>query len=231
MEGALLPVLLRIGPFELPSYGVLLAAAWLAAIQYALSRRADAGLSEDEAWTVVYWIFGGALVGGKLLYLAANRADVDWSRPVETLRYGFVFYGGLLGALAAGWALCRRRGWDLLRVAGPFAAALPLGQAVGRVGCLLAGCCYGRPSALLGGGRHPAPLYEALLCLALFAWLRTQKRDLLLRYLVGYAMIRFSVEFFRGDDRGGFLLGLSPSQWLALATAATAAHFARRRRA
>ena len=232
----MLPVLLRLGPVEVPTYGVLVAAAWLAATQWALSRRAVTGLSEDEAWSVAYWVFGGAFAGGKLLYLVVG--DADWSDPLSVLRYGFVFYGGLLGALAGGAWLCRRRGWSFLALADHFIVALPLGHAIGRLGCLAAGCCYGSPTSLpwgvslAGAVRHPVQAYEAGLNLGLFAFLafvaapraRAERRrpgSVLALYAAVYALIRFAVEFLRDDPRGAWG-PLSPSQWIALGTAAAA---------
>lgn len=230
------PVLLKLGPLELPTYGVLVAAAWLASVQWALAHRADAGLSEDEAWSVIYWVFGGAFAGGKLLYLVVG--DADWSDPFGVLRYGFVFYGGVLGALAGGAWLCRRRGWSFFKLADLFIVPLPLGHAIGRLGCLAAGCCYGSPTALpwgvslAGAHRHPVQLYEALLNLGLFAGLafyaapraragRWRPGGVLAAYAAVYAAIRFAVEFWRDDPRGAWG-PLAPSQWIALGAAAAA---------
>ena len=119
------------------------------------------------------------------------------------------------------------------RVADYAFTALALGHGIGRLGCLAAGCCYGRYTDLPWGvalagdlSRHPTQVYEALLNFALFGFLagyalprvkdgRWQSGGVLLCYVMGYALLRFVVEFFRGDDRGASWAGLSPSQWLA----------------
>ena len=116
-----------------------------------------------------------------------------------------------------------------------FAVVLPLGHAIGRLGCLAAGCCYGRHTDLPWGvamdgdpSRHPTQLYEAILNgLIAFAVARVglaRTRDgrwlpgsALLLYIALYAVARFVVEIFRGDDRGAYMLGLSPSQFVAVA--------------
>lgn len=113
---------------------------------------------------------------------------------------------------------------------------LPLFHALGRVGCYFAGCCYGIPVSLgpaYAGGppRFPVQLAESLCCLILFfvlhntAWRWNRKDMVLPLYFIGYGAVRFVLEFFRGDMMRGFWLGLSVSQWLALATAIPAGVF------
>ena len=241
------PVLLSLGPLEIPTYGVLVAVAWLTGVRWLTSRRGELGLSEDELWSIVYWVFAGAFVGGKLLYFIVSPDSLSWS--LEALRYGFVFYGGLAGTIAAGAWQCRRRGFPFFRVADYAVAALALGHGIGRLGCLAAGCCYGRHTELPWGvalagdpSRHPTQVYEALLNFVLFGFLagyalprvkdgRWRSGRVLLCYAMGYALLRYVVEFFRGDDRGALWAGQSPSQWLALLSAAAAlAALARRER-
>lgn len=247
------PILLRLGPLELTSYGALVAAGWLAGITFLSARRARMGLSEQGFWSLIYWLFGGALVGGKLLYLLVELPALLSGELslVRDLRFGFVFYGGVLGAMAGGAWQARKQGFSFLAVGDHIAAALPLGHAIGRLGCLLAGCCYGRPTSLpwglaLGGDPasstapqlwgvplHPAQLYESAANLAIFgfiaAWAlpaveggRLKRGTAFLLYLALYGAARFAVELFRFDDRGATLPPLSPSQWLALALSGAA---------
>lgn len=208
------------------TYGVLVAAGYGAAIWWLSRRRAELGLSEERFWELIYWLFGGALLGGKLGFALVERdVSVLWT----DLRYGFVFYGGFLGAVAAGWLLARRRGFPFWRLADYFGAALPLGHAIGRIGCLAAGCCYGRHTELPWGlpmagdpSRHPTQLYEAaanaLIAFAVLRYLPRRRRDgdAFVLYIALYAVARFAIEFFRADDRGFSLAGLSPSQLIAL---------------
>jgi phosphatidylglycerol:prolipoprotein diacylglycerol transferase len=218
------PTLLTLGPFSLSTYGVLSAAGYGAAIWWLSKHREAMGLSEEKFWSLVYWLFGGILVGAKLGYALVERdPSVLWSDP----RFGFVFYGGVAGAALTGLYACRRLGVDYRRCADYFAAAMPLGHAIGRLGCLGAGCCYGRHTDLPWGlpmagdaSRHPVQLYEAGLNLALFfvaAKILLPRRLPVFRIVVAvYAVVRFSLEFLRDDPRGAGLAGLSPSQLFAL---------------
>jgi phosphatidylglycerol:prolipoprotein diacylglycerol transferase len=219
------PTLLTLGPFSLSTYGVLSAAGYAASIHWLSKRKAAMGLDEDAFWRLVYWLFAGILIGAKLAYVLVER-DITllWRDP----RYGFVFYGGVFGCVAAGLLLRRRMPFDLRAVADHFAAAMPLGHAIGRLGCLAAGCCYGRHTELPWGvemagdpSRHPVQVYEAAFNLGLFVfagyWLLPRKKPVLRVVLGVYAAARFALEFLRDDPRGTFILGLSPSQGFALA--------------
>lgn len=239
------PTLLKIGPFELSTYGVLVAAGYVAAILWLQSRRTEMGLSEDAFWDLVYWLFGGALLGGKLGYVIVER-DVTllWTQP----RYGFVFYGGFLGSVLAGWIASRRRKFSFAKLSDWFGVALPIGHAIGRLGCLAAGCCYGAHTDLPWGiplsgdpSRHPTQVYEAaanaLIALAVARVGLPRTRDgrwkpgsAFLLYTALYAAVRFLIEFVRADDRGFVLAGLSPSQWTAAGVLIAVAGFTAWRR-
>jgi phosphatidylglycerol:prolipoprotein diacylglycerol transferase len=224
------------------------AAGYLASILWLKTQRLAMGLSEDDFWKLIYAVFFGAIAGGKLLYLAVEYKAL-LSDPLSLLkgfRYGFVFFGGLLGAMAMGLWAKRAVGFDYLALADYFGTALPLGHALGRLGCLGAGCCYGRPTDLpwglaLGGHRasstpmelwgiplHPAQLYESLACLAIFflllRWALPRVKAglwprgrVFLSYLMLYSAARFFIEFYRFDDRGASPAPFSISQWIALA--------------
>ncbi len=240
------PTLLTIGSFSLSTYGVLVATAYVTAIYWLKARRAEMGLdSEDRFWDLVYWIFGGALIGGKLGFVIVERdLTLLWRDP----RYGFVFYGGFLGAALAGWIAARRLKLSFARLSDYFAVALPIGQSIGRLGCLAAGCCYGRHTDMPWGiplwgdpSRHPTQIYESVLDAAI-AWLvwrfalarvrdgRWKRGSAFLLYVALYAVARFVVEIYRGDDRGFFWHGLSPSQLVAIAALAAAGVIAWRRK-
>lgn len=219
------PTLLTLGPFSLSTYGVLSAAGYAAAISWLQKRREAMGLTEDGFWSLTYWLFGGILLGAKLAYVLVERdLTLLWRDP----RYGFVFYGGVFGCVAAALLYRRFRApFDFRAVADHFAAALPLGHAIGRLGCLAAGCCYGKHTELPWGvamagdpSRHPTQVYEALFNLALFFYasrvLIPAKKPVLKIVVTLYAAGRFALEFLRDDPRGAGLLGLSPSQAFAL---------------
>ena len=226
------PTLIKIGPFSLATYGVLVAAGYVAAILWLKARRDEMGLSEDSFWDLIYWLFGGALIGGKIGYVIVER---DLSLLWHDVRFGFVFYGGFLGALLAGWISSRRQKFSMSKLADYFGVGLPMGHAIGRLGCLAAGCCYGAHTDLPWGvplagdpSRHPTQIYESIanaliaLFVARVGLARTRdgrwpRGSAFLLYVAAYAVVRFIIEFWRGDDRGFFWWGLSPSQWTAAA--------------
>jgi phosphatidylglycerol:prolipoprotein diacylglycerol transferase len=225
------PTLLTVGPFELSTYGVLVAAGYMIGILWLKRHRSAMGLEEEPFWDVVYWLFGGAILGGKLGYVLVQR---DPTLLWHDIRYGFVFYGGFLGAMLAGWFASKRMHFSFLKLSDYFAVALPLGHAVGRLGCLAAGCCYGAHTDLPWGlgmagdaSRHPTQIYESLanilIAVVIARWALPRVREgrwkqgsAFFIYVTLYAMARFLVEMVRADDRGFSLLGLSPSQLICL---------------
>lgn len=178
---------------------------------------------------------------------------------------GLTYYGGLIAATGAAVWLCRRDRFPLGKAADAAAMGMAVGLGFGRMGCLLAGCCFGRTSdvpwslvfppnsaasnsqakfglidsrALESLAVHPTQIYESAGCFAIAAflilWLSGRKRydgHVFLAFLGLYAVVRFLLEFWRADDRGG-LMGLSTSQLIgvALVTGIVAFHVARRRR-
>ena len=246
------PVLFKIGSFELASYGLMTALGYVAASLYLLPRLKKAGLDKDTFWNLIFIAFMGALAGSKLLYII-----VSWPQLGDTLseklahiirdfRYGFVFFGGMIASVGALVWYIRKKKLPLLKTADFLIVGLPLGHAFGRIGCFLAGCCYGRPTdlpwgvsftdphslvapELLGLPLHPTQLYEAAGNFILFFLLHRASQKphragtILAEYVLGYSMMRFIIEFFRGDFRGAYILGLSPSQAISLAAAAVAA--------
>lgn len=240
------PTLIHFGGFRLASYGVLVAAGFLAGIWYLARERERLGFDEALFQRFVTGIFLAGMGGGKLLYLLLYWRQMDWSPAglVGDLRFGFVYFGGFIGAFLFGAWFLRRRRLPFWRIADAAAPALALGHGIGRLGCFAAGCCYGLPTALpwgiafhhpdalvpfhlLGVPLHPAPLYEAAGDFALAAVLHVLVRPAVragrapegtsfLGYVVGYALLRFLVECVRGDDRGFYALGFSVSQWVSL---------------
>ena len=239
------PVFLHIGSFEIASYGVMTALGYVAACCYLLPRLHKINLSKDTFWNLIFIAFMGALLGAKLLFivlswnqLGATVAD-KLIYIVRNFRYGFVFFGGMIVAVTALIIYLKKKKLPVLKTADFMIVGLPLGHAVGRIGCFLAGCCYGRPTTLpwgvsftdphslvppqlLGTPLHPTQLYESVANLLIFFILhklynKPHKDGLvLLAYVACYSLLRFCIEFFRGDYRGAFILGLSPSQCIAL---------------
>src|SRR5512136_229171 len=147
------PRLFELGPVTVYTYGVLLAAAYLAGLQLATTRARSRGLEPSRVMDLGIIIIIAAIVGAKLLLVAVDVSSY-WSHPAEIFslaRSGGVFYGGLIAAvLVALWYL-RRHKMPVWVACDVFAPGIALGHAIGRVGCLFAGCCYGRPTSLPWG--------------------------------------------------------------------------------
>jgi phosphatidylglycerol:prolipoprotein diacylglycerol transferase len=234
----------HIGPLTLHTYGVLLAAAFLAGLWIAGRQARKDGLDPNRVTDLAVYVLIAGLIGAKIMLLA-----VDWTYYSENprlllsiLQSGGVFYGGLLAALPVAWWYARRHALEGWRTADVLAPGLVLGQAVGRLGCLAAGCCWGKPASVpwaitftnmqasrtvgtpLDTPMHPTQLYESLAALGIFftlLWIARRKRfhgQVTLGYVALYAVVRFVIEFYRGDASRGFVFGglLSTSQFISI---------------
>jgi len=234
------PILFEAGPLTLYSYGVLLAAAYLLGLQFAIVRARTRGLDARRVMDLGIWIIVSALLGAKLMLLVVDfRRFTQSPRDLlELARSAGVFYGGLIAAVVVAVYYLRRHGLPLWTTTDVFAPGIALGPIVGRLGCLMAGCCFGRPTSVpwaitfhnpvaaanvgtpLGEPLHPTQLYEAgaeLLILAFLLRLEKLGRPFPGRtfwsYILVYAISRFIIEFYRGDSRG--MIGpLSTSQFV-----------------
>lgn len=177
----------------------------------------------------------GGFLGSKFLYwlvmLPTQTAPLTpRNLIIFYMKSGYVFYGGLFGALAGVYFLCRaHKEADTATVFQFIAPAFPLFHGFGRIGCMLAGCCYGaflsNPIVIFDAYkvvRVPTQLMEALFEFMLFGFLlwaesRRKKECLLPLYLACYAVFRFFIEFLRADLDRGIWFGLSTSQWISLA--------------
>jgi len=238
------PRLLTIGSLTLHSYGVLLAVAFLAGLWVASRQAKRGGLDAGRVTDMAVWVLIAGLVGAKLMLFA-----LDWrfyvAHPREMLsllQSGGVFYGGLVAGLLVAWWYARRFQLPPWRTADALAPGVILGQAIGRLGCFSAGCCWGKATSVpwavtfrdayaaravgtpLDTPLHPSQLYESAAAFLIFAfllWLASRKRfhgQVVLAYVALYSTVRFALEFWRGDpDRGTWLGGaLSTSQIVAL---------------
>lgn len=213
----MLPVVFRIGSFEISSFGVLVALGVLLALLAYRRELRRSGLDEHAGVdAAVLGVFGG-LLGAKLLFVAEH-----WHEPLaETLfaRGGLSWFGGLVGGVAAGCAALLRKRLPLLPAVAAATPALAIGHAVGRIGCFLVGDDYGRPSSLPWAVAfpkglppttvpvHPTQIYEAiglgLLAWALVRWRRAglDPARVLALYLICAGALRFAIEFVRVNTR------------------------------
>ncbi|NLE64672.1 MAG: prolipoprotein diacylglyceryl transferase [Elusimicrobia bacterium] len=207
------PVFAHLGPLTITSYGVLLAVAVL--VVWSLLTRAarqagyEEGLVHDLVFIVVIW----GIVGARVLFVLLNLSSflLDPLEIIMIHRGGLAWQGSFLGGILAGIVFLRRRHvpvWKFLDLVAPYIA---LGHAIGRIGCLLNGCCYGKPVAwglyfpVWGMRLHPTQIYMSLAQLMIFLLLRFfQQRSRPAGYVFGWYLVlsgleRFLVEFFRAD--------------------------------
>lgn len=229
------PILLRIGPLTVHTYGFMMAVGVGMALWFIYVQAKKAGLDAPRLTDAAFYTIIVSLIGAKLILFASHFSSYV-SSPKELFslaRSGGVFQGGLtFGVIFALWYF-RRAGiptWPTADIVGP---ALALGHGFGRIGCFSAGCCYGSECSApwsvvfkseyaheltgipLNTHLHPVQLYEAALNFlnfgVLFLVLRKKSFPGLVfsLYIVNYSVIRFFTEYFRGDhlDGGYFIRG------------------------
>ncbi len=232
------PVLLHAGPVEVRWYGIMIVLGIAAATTVTLWEARRRGMAVDPIIDALPWAILGGVLGARVFhildfweYYSANPGQI-----MSLQLSGLAIYGGLVGGTVAVaiYTLWRKLSfWAMADVA---AVGLPLGQAVGRIGCLINGCNYGTPTTLPWGvvwtnpgamapvndvARHPAQAYEALLSLAVFAlvWVLRKRLKtgglLFLVYAVAYSLGRFPISLVRDDAIA--LFGLRQAQVVGLA--------------
>ncbi|MFZ0964548.1 MAG: prolipoprotein diacylglyceryl transferase [Terriglobia bacterium] len=240
------PFLINTGSFHIPTYGAMLALAFVSGIYIAIRLGRRVGVDSALILDFSSWVIVVAVLGAKVLMILTMwsyyRDHLGEIFSYATLKTAGVFYGGFLAALFFTiWFVWVRKisFWKFADVVAPSVA---LGTTVTRLGCFSAGCDYGKPTTVpwgvvftnafahevngvpLGVRLHPAQLYESLTTLAIFGvllwWFPRKKRDgdIFLGYLGLYAVGRFFLEFLRGDESRGFVFHhlLSTSQFIAL---------------
>lgn len=218
----MLPILYQSPEFTLYSYPLLMGIGWGMGYQIFFSEEKRSSLESK----ILFWgIFISAWIGAKLLFLLTTDhlpANIITQTSFWT-GGGFVFYGGLIGAIIflALFNLWKRLSSSDLY---PMVLALTIGHGIGRLGCFLAGCCFGSETDwwwgvhLHGADRHPTQLLEALGLFALGLYIHKNKNNSrsLMVYLISYGLLRFVVELLRGDEIRGQWGFLTPSQWISI---------------
>lgn len=225
--------------FKIGTYGTCILLAFFLVAVFSLKRGKPVGLRLEDLLIIAAMAFGGAVVVGGLLYVCVTYSFaqiVDFIRTGDFrfLGSGIVFYGGLIGGIAGAILGILVARCDFQCVEYSVVPFIPLGHAIGRIGCVMAGCCYGfeyegflalhYPNALSGispqQGYFPVQPLESLLnmgiCLLLL-WLSKKtkrKLGLLAWYLALYAVVRFFLEMLRGDAVRGIWSGFSTSQYI-----------------
>jgi phosphatidylglycerol:prolipoprotein diacylglycerol transferase len=261
------PILFRIFDYGVPSYAVLMAlgyvAALLALFRVTPKEGKEGGLNRAQVWDLYIVMVVSSMLGAKIghmLFEAPGHEDehgrklsslweliqadpLHWAKLGEP---GYVWYGGMIGALLTAVYYFRRRphlsAW---LYSDAFTPAIMIGACVGRIGCFLAGCCYGVETDVpwavafpkVDGLRHPTQLYDALIAGVLGAALyfrffrRRFDGENIALLLITYPILRAVTEIFRGDPERGALGPFSTSQLLSIPLlAAGIAFYVRRSR-
>ena len=231
------PIAFKLGSFTIHWYGVMMALAFIAGLWTAMRRARREKISGETIADVTLWLMIGAILGARFVYVTTYWKEEFADQPLSEIfmiqHGGLVYYGGLIGAAIAGIIYIRWKKLPLWKIADIVAPSIALGSMFGRTGCLLNGCCYGRPTGLPWGIRfpadhptggvpvHPTEIYDGLLNLVLYfflAWMFRRKKfdgQVFATYLLCYAVTRSFVEYFRGDYTNlHYHLGLTPAQWI-----------------
>ncbi len=215
-------IFLQIGSFTIRWYGVMAALGFMSSYWIINRYRKHAGMSGDQVSTLIFISMISGILGARIFYVIQFWEQFN-NRPAEIIRIdhgGLVFYGGFFLVIIALAIFCYKNKLDIWRVLDVVAVALPLGHAFGRLGCFLNGCCYGRPTECILGVKfpagtapaerypglylHPVQVYEIFANLIFFAFLlmifkKVKRGQVAAIYCIGYGIIRFVDEFFRGD--------------------------------
>ncbi len=236
------PILFKIGPLEIRSWGVLVLIAFAVGIWYISKRIQKHGVNPERIWDLGFWVALSAIIGSRVLYVLYH---VPYFRehPGEIIKFwegGAVFFGGFIFGLVAGiWYLVKHKKDLPFWLTGDYAAeALALGMFFGRWGCFFNGCCFGKETTLPLGvvfppGSpayeimdslyiHPSQLYEGFANLILFFLLLVLEKKkpfhgfIFLFYMMMASLIRFLVDFTRYYEPENIIASLTVNQWISI---------------
>ncbi|MNZ34340.1 Prolipoprotein diacylglyceryl transferase [compost metagenome] len=228
--------LFKLGPVTIYGYGLMIALGILFAYRLVVYRAANRQLELSHIFSLTVWSLAGGFIGAKLLYWITQFHNIV-SNPGSLLNLGegFVVYGGIIGGIVAGFVYCKLKSIRFLQHLDLFVPSIALAQGFGRIGCLLAGCCYGEEThswfgitfhnseiAPNGIALVPTQIMESVfsfgLCIILLLLAKRTKKVGLVAcvYLIFYSLGRFIIEFYRGDIIRGQVGLLSTSQLIAL---------------
>jgi phosphatidylglycerol:prolipoprotein diacylglycerol transferase len=210
------PEICKIGPFTVYSYGLMLVVAFLTAGSLAIRQAKKEGLNPELIFNLLFFIALWGIIGARIFYVLENMRYY-LANPVEIImlqRGGLSWFGGLIAAFIFVVSYLKNKNIPLYRILDLLAPFVALGQSLGRIGCFLNGCCFGRTI-------FPIQLYSSLLLVVIFVFLRfLQERphktgEIFFVYLLMYSLKRFFIEIWRADNPV-ILLGLSLFQIISI---------------
>lgn len=214
-----------IGPFTVTTWGFFVALGFLVGLYLIAKEAKRKDLDIDEAYNLALIVIIAGLIGARLGWFITEGLGTNFVEVLKIWNGGMIWSGGLIGAIIASFFYIRYKKLNFFKYADAFALGLPLGHAIGRLGCFFAGYHLGKVTTLPWGImfegqlRHPMPLYEIAFLVPFFIVLWRIRKDskfdgwLFSIYLLGYSTVRFFLDFLRADPT---YLGLTVAQYAAL---------------
>jgi len=232
---------IKIFNLSIPSYGLMMVIGLFLSAAICLWRSRKTNLVAEDIIVLIAATFGVAIFCGSFLYAIVTFSAEEIWHFIKTFNFtalfsGLVFYGSLIGGIVGGLCTAKILKLDLAQLEYCAVPVIPLGHAIGRIGCLLAGCCWGcvyngafavsYPNAITSVSKtltyFPIQAVEAIMDIVIMSILfyiarkPRRKLDLLSAYVAMYAVMRFITECFRGDEVRGIYLMFSTSQWISI---------------
>ncbi len=229
--------LFEIFGIKIRSYGLMIAIGIFVASALLINRAKKKGYDEDSVMNLIIFTVIGGILGGKMLFIITELKNILNNPSIlKNFGYGFVVYGAIMGGAAVIYLYCRKKKWNPLDLLDLVIPGVAIAQGFGRIGCFLAGCCYGAETdsplgvvfpegslAPSGVHLHPTQLYSSafdfVLGLFLLYYAKKEKKPgkVVGLYMIIYSVGRFLVEFLRNDSRGSVGI-LSTSQFISIFT-------------
>lgn len=229
------PILISLGFIKIYTYGFCIAIGFMFSANIFIKKAKIAGYDEKFLENLIFLLFFSGLLGARILYILINL-KFFYNNPMDMFKIwngGLVFFGGFISGFVTLILYLKKYKIPFLNLADLLAMTIPLAHAFGRIGCFMAGCCYGRETHTIIGviykNKHslapinvklfPVQIFEAIFNFSLFIFLYKFSKnkkfngEITILYLVLYSLFRFFIEFYRGDDRG-IVLFLSTGQFI-----------------
>lgn len=212
----------KIGPIVIYTYGFFIALAFISGILWSSREAKRLGENPERIMDLGFLLTLSAIIGARILFILLNLQEY-LDHPQNIIKIwegGLVFHGGLIASILVGLLYLKKHHLRTWKYADILAPALALGQSIGRIGCLMAGCCYGKETscqwairftdpnslATLNVPLHPTQIYESIGTLLIFATLlgirkkKSFEGQIFWIYIALYSVLRFTIDFFRGDE-------------------------------
>ncbi len=222
------PIICKIGPLTVYSYGLMLAIGVILCAFLLSKEIKNTDITMDFILDLIFWVVLFGILGARIFYILLNL-EFYMNHPAEIImihKGGLAWQGSLILGSLTGGIFIKRKGLELLRILDLTAPYIALGQSIGRIGCFLNGCCYGKEVAwgifvpIHGANLHPTQIYSTVGLFCIFLFLKAYRNKassggIFILYLIFASALRFIVEFFRADHQT-FFIGLSIFQMVCL---------------